>query len=135
PLTFAHAPFFTNGLSPAADYLYTGTRSSLFNFNQFSGSFRESERYGGYANFAHKICEDQLVIYGDGFYQNVKTRNELGPAATGSFQTTGQPTTAIPPHFPIPPGAEPPDTPTHLETGVPTNAFNPFNPFQQIISG
>ena len=135
PLTFAHAPFFTNGLSPAADYVYTGTRSSLFNFNQFSGSFPESERYGGYANFTHKICEDQLVIYGDGFYQNVKTRNELAPAATGSFQTTGQPTVAIPPHSPIPPGAEPPDTPTHLETGVPTNAFNPFNPFQQIISG
>ncbi len=135
PLTFAHAPFFTNGLSPAADYVYTAARSSLFNFNQFSGSFPESERYGGYTTFSHKICDDQLVIYGDGFYQNVKTRNELAPGATGSFQSIGQPTIAIPPHSPILPAADPPDTPTHLETGVPANAFNPFNPFSQIISG
>src|SRR5881275_705399 len=39
------------------------------------------------------------------------------------------------PPSPIAPGAEPPNTPTHLETGVPANAFNPFNPFEQIISG
>jgi iron complex outermembrane recepter protein len=135
PLTFAHAPFFTNGFAPAADYIYTGARSSLFNFNQFSGSFPESERYGGYVSFNHKICGDEVVLYGDAFYQNVKTRNELTATATGSFQTTNQPTIAIPPNSPIPLGAEPPDTPTHLETGVPANAFNPFNPFQQIISG
>ncbi|PYJ15409.1 MAG: hypothetical protein DME96_13505 [Verrucomicrobia bacterium] len=42
---------------------------------------------------------------------------------------------AIPPNSPIAPGAEPPNTPTHAETGVPADAFNPFNPFQQIISG
>jgi iron complex outermembrane recepter protein len=135
PLTFGHAPFFTNGLAPASDYIYTGARSSLFNFNQFSGSYPESERYGGYTSFTHKVCEDQLVIYGDAFYQNVKTHNELAPGATGSFQTNGQVTLAIPPRTPIAPGAEPPDTPTHLETGVPADAFNPFNPFQQIISG
>ena len=41
----------------------------------------------------------------------------------------------IPPHSPIAPGAEPPNTPTHAETGVPADAFNPFNPFDQIISG
>ena len=28
-----------------------------------------------------------LVIYGDAFYQNVKTHNELAPSATGSFFT------------------------------------------------
>src|SRR5438093_1063740 len=33
------------------------------------------------------------------------------------------------------PGSELPNTPTHAETGVPADAFNPFNPFQQIISG
>jgi iron complex outermembrane receptor protein len=42
---------------------------------------------------------------------------------------------AIPPHSPIAPGSEPPHTPTHAETGVPADAFNPFNPFEQIISG
>ena len=136
PLTFAHAPFFTNGLAPASAYSYDSARTSLFNFNQFSGSFPESERYGGYASFSRKICDDQLVIYGDAFYQNVKTRNEMAPLPTGSFQNTiGQPTIAIPPILQFRSGNEPPDTPTHLETGVPANAFNPFNPFQQIISG
>src|SRR5437762_9319391 len=33
------------------------------------------------------------------------------------------------------PGSELPNTPTHAETGVPADAFNPFNPFDQIISG
>src|SRR2546430_4097778 len=76
-----------------------------------------------------------MVLYADGFYQNVKTHSELAPPATGSFQTAGQVTLAIPPHSPIAPGAEPPNTPTHAETNVPANAFNPFNPFNQIISG
>ncbi len=141
---FASAPDLTNGLVPAGAYLYNvGARvrgpapSPLvgFNFNQFSGSYPTSERYGGYTSFEHKVCEDQLVIYGDAFYQNVKTHNELAPGATNSFQTTGQVTLAIPPNMPIAPGAEPPNTPTHQATGVPDDAFNPFNPFNQIISG
>ena len=64
-------------------------------------------------SFTHKRCDDQLVIYGDLFYQNVKTHNELAPSATGSFQTTGQVTLAIPPNMPIANGAEPPKTPTY----------------------
>jgi iron complex outermembrane receptor protein len=76
-----------------------------------------------------------MVVYADGFYQNVKTHNELAPPATGSFETKGQTILAIPPHMPIAPGSEPPNTPTHAETGVPADAFNPFNPFNQIISG
>ena len=135
PITFAHAPFGTDGNSAASDYIYTAGRSSLFNFNQFSGSFPTSERYGGYTAFSHKVCDDQLVIYADMFYQQVKTHNELAPGATGSFQTPGQVTIAIPPHMPIASGAEPLNTPTHADTGVPDNAFNPFNPFGQIISG
>ena len=54
-------------------------RLAGFNFNQFSGSYPTSERYGGYTSFTHKVCEDQLVLYGDAFYQNVKTHNELAP--------------------------------------------------------
>jgi len=140
---FASAPDFTNGLAPASRYLYNANarvRSASgqlpgFNFNQFSLSFPESERYGVYLSGDHKIFGDQMVVYADGFYQNVKTHNELAPPATGSFQTLGQTTLAIPPNSPIAPGAEPPNTPTHAETGVPADAFNPFNPFQQIISG
>ena len=140
---FASAPDFTNGLAPASAYLYNARRRVRaaggqrpgFNFNQFSLSFPESERYGVWLSADHKVFGDQMVVYADGFYQNVKTHNELAPPATGSFQTLGQTTLAIPPNSPIAPGAEPPNTPTHAETGVPADAFNPFNPFQQIISG
>src|SRR5438105_9699056 len=140
---FAGAPSGTNGLAPASTYLYNAAhrvRSASgqlpgFNFNEFSLSFPETERYGIYLSGEHKVFGDQLVIYADGFYQNVKTHNELAPPATGSFQTFGQTILAIPPHSPIAPGAEPLNTPTHAETGVPADAFNPFNPFQQIISG
>jgi len=65
----------------------------------------------------------------------VKTHNELAAPATGSFQTKGQTILAIPPNSPIAPGSELPNTATHAETGVPADAFNPFNPFDQIISG
>jgi iron complex outermembrane recepter protein len=140
---FASAPDFTNGLVPASRYLYdannriraAGGLRPGFNFNQFSLSFPESERYGVYLSAEHKIFGDQMVVYADGFYQNVKTHNELAAPATGSFQTKGQTILAIPPHSPIAPGSEPPNTPTHAETGVPADAFNPFNPFEQIISG
>jgi iron complex outermembrane recepter protein len=136
---FATAPDFTNGSAPASTYLYGTSRvrsgPNGFNFNQFSLSFPEAERYGVYLAAEHKFFGDQLVLYANGFYQKVKAHNELAPPATGSFQTAGQVTLAIPPNSPIAPGAEPPNTPTHAETGVPADAFNPFNPFQQIISG
>src|SRR3954467_930811 len=132
---FAHAPLGTNGLSPATQYIYSAGRSSVFNFNQFSSSYPEQERYGGYASFSDKICEDQLQVYGDFYYTKVKTHNELAAGATNSFQTPGSVTLAIPPMTPIGPGNEPPNTPTYAATGVPANAFNPFNPFNQILSG
>src|SRR5216117_3048934 len=140
---FASAPDFTNGLAPANRYLYdadtrvraAGGLRPGFNFNKFASSLPESERYGVYLSGDHKVFGDQMVVYADGFYQNVKTHNELAPPATGSFQTLGQTTLAIPPNSPIAPGSEPPNTPTHAETGLPADAFNPFNPFQQIISG
>src|SRR5437763_3843682 len=140
---FAGAPSGTNGLAPASTYLYNAAhrvRSSSgqlpgFNFNEFSLSYPEAERYGGYFAADHKVFGDQMVLYADAYYQNVKTHNELAAPASGSFQTFGQTILAIPPHSPIAPGAEPLNTPTHAETGVPADAFNPFNPFQQIISG
>jgi iron complex outermembrane receptor protein len=160
---FGTAPTDTNGLSPASAYIYAGGRvrgpgSPLpgFNFNAFSGSYPEQERYGGYASFNDKVCEDMVQIYGDFYYTKVKTHNELAPGATGSFFTPGQVTIAIPPRMPLN-GMAPPNTPRFVGepgtgpinplTGQPTlapgenptavqpNAFNPFNPFNQIISG
>src|SRR5437868_2093813 len=140
---FASPPDLTNGLAPASTYLYdannrvraAGGLRPGFNFNLFASSFPESERYGTYLAADHKVFGDQMVLYADGYYENVKTHNEAAPPATGNFETKGQTTLVIPPHSPIAPGAEPPNTPTHLETGLPADAFNPFNPFQQIISG
>src|SRR4051812_6735920 len=140
---FASAPDFTNGLAPANRYLYdannrvraAGGLRPGFNFNLFSSSLPESERYGVWLSGDHKVFGDQMVVYANGFYQNVTTHNELAAPATGSFETKGQTILAIPPHSPIAPGSEPPNTPTHAETGVPADAFNPFNPFEQIISG
>ena len=129
---FGHAPFGSNGQSPASAYTYTAGRSSLFNFNAFSESLPESTRYGGYLSGDHKIFGDQMVGYADMFYQNVKTHNELAPGATGSFETAGSTTIFIPPHDPNLPLQ---GGPTAAEVGMPAGAFNPNNPFQQIISG
>lgn len=136
---FASAPLGTNGLAPANSFLYGTSRiragAAGFNFNEFSLSFPESERYGAYVAMDHKIFGDQLVVYGDGMYQNVKTHNELAPPATGNFQTNGQITIAIPPRVPNPAGTTPFGGPNYTETGLAPGAYNPANPFNQIISG
>ena len=136
---FASAPNGTNGLAPASNYLYGAGRPRSgpngFNFNEFSLSFPESERYGGYVAMDHKFLGDALVVYGDAMYQNVKTHNELAAPATGNFQTPGFVTIAIPPRVANPAGTTPFGGPTYAETGVTPGAYNPFNPFNQIISG
>jgi len=140
-IEYGTPPDFTNGLAPASNYVYDTSRVRGvghilpgFNFNQFNLSLPASERYGGYVSADHKFFGDQLVLYADSFYQNVKTHNEAAPPATGDFQTKGQTTLAIPPHSDLN-GVSPPGTPTFADTGLPANAFNPFNPFNQIISG
>lgn len=139
---FAGAPTGTNGLAPASSYLYDTVRIRAFggilpgfNFNEFSLSFPSSERWGGYVAMDHRIFGEQLVLYADGMYQNVKTHNELAAPATGNFQSPGFVTLAIPPRVPNPAGTTPFGGPTYAETGVTPGAFNPFNPFNQIISG
>jgi len=154
-LEFITPPTGTNGLAPASTYI-PGPISSRtgnsgrprgfggvlpgFDFNLFSSSFPKQERWGGYGAFEHKICDDQLRMYGDFYYVDAKTHDELAPVATGSFQTPGSPTLFIPPNHPFAVDANgvaitPPNTPTAAEVGLPFGAFNPFNPFQQIISG
>ncbi|HSP44455.1 MAG TPA: TonB-dependent receptor, partial [Chthoniobacterales bacterium] len=136
---FASAPNGTNGFAPASTYLYGAGRPRSgpngFNFNEFSLSFPASERYGGYVAMDHKIFGDSLVVYTDAMYQNVKTHNELAAPATGNFQTPGFVTLVIPPRVPNPAGTTPFGGPTYAETGLTPGAYNPFNPFNQIISG
>ncbi len=132
---FGHAPFGSNGTSPATAYTYSSGRTSVFNFNQFSSSFPEIENYGGFVNFTHKIFGDQMVLFGDLYYQNSTSHDELAPSATGSFSNPGGVTLAIPPNNPGPELGLAEGAPTRAEVGLPEGAFNPFNPFQQVISG
>jgi iron complex outermembrane recepter protein len=152
PLEFVAPQSNTNGLAPASSYLAAAGRIRApfallpgFNFNEFSSSYPKQERWGGYAAFNDKICGDEVQIFGDFYYDDVKQHDELAPIATGSFVTQGSPTIAIPPHSDLN-GVAPPNTPRYanqpastapgeVATGVDPNAFNPFNPFNQIISG
>jgi len=144
---FAGAPTGSNGLSPISTFLFDTSRVRSFggllpgfNFNAFSSSWPEQERWGGYTAFETKVCDDQLRIYGDFYYVDAKTHDELAPIATGSFETPGSPVIFVPPNHPFAVDASgvpitPADTPTAAEVALPPGGFNPFNPFQQIISG
>src|SRR5256712_7482628 len=62
---FGTPPDNANGLVPASDYIYYRRRPRAsfsilpgFNFNLYSGSYPKQERWGGYAAFEHKICDD-----------------------------------------------------------------------------
>src|SRR4029077_3281773 len=110
---FEHAPHLSDGLTLPSQLVYSQGRTSRFNFNAFSGSYPEQERYGGYVSFNDKVCEDQLQIYGDFSYTKVKTHNELAPGATGDFFATGFVTIAIPPQMNLN-GTAPPNTPRFI---------------------
>src|SRR5262249_50625284 len=138
---FGTPPDRSNGFSPTSDYIYNSSRvrgSILpgFNFNLYSSSYPQQERWGGYAAFEHKICDDQLRLFGDFYYVDAKTHDELAPDATGNFITPGSPTRFIPPNHPfLDPNMPPFGGFTPAQVGMPANGFNPFNPFEQIISG
>ena len=147
PIEFTTPPDFSNGLTPASDWIYSrrpvrGPFALLpgFNPNAFSSSYPEQERWGGYTSFEHKVCDDQLRIFGDFYYADMKQHDELAPVATGRWEAKGALTLYVPPNHPFQLDANgvpitPPNTPTAAEVGMPPNAYNPFNPFQQIISG
>src|SRR5881296_2904173 len=139
---FGTPPDNANGLVPASDYIYFSSRPRApfsilpgFNFNLYSSSYPSQERWGGYAAFEHKICDDQLRLFGDFYYVDAKTHDELAPDATGNFVTPGSPSRYIPPNHPFPGGVPPFGGPTPAEVGMNPDGFNPFNPFEQIISG
>jgi iron complex outermembrane recepter protein len=147
PVEFTTPPDNSNGQTPATDWNYGKNRVRGpfdllpgFNFNAFSSSYPEQERWGGYTAFEHKVCDDQLRVFGDFYYADVKQHDELAPPATGNWEAKGTITLYIPPNHPFQLDANgvpiaPPNTPTAAEVGMPANAYNPFNPFQQIISG
>jgi iron complex outermembrane receptor protein len=141
PAFFGAAPLATNGTVPVSRYRFSADFISFFNFNKFAGVLPESERYGGFLNAEQKVCGDQLVLYADMLYQDTKIHDELAPVAT-LFLSPGSVTVFIPP--PRPADAINPATGqpfgvlgglSAADVGAPPGAFNPFNPFQQFISG
>src|SRR5438067_4273826 len=139
---FGTPPDNASGLVPAADYIFHHSRPRSafsilpgFNFNLYSGSYPKQERWGGYVAFEHKICDDQLRIFGDFYYVDAKTHDVLAPTATGPFETPGRLALFVPPNHPFPGGVPLFGGPTPGEVGMSPSAFNPFNPFEQIISG
>jgi iron complex outermembrane receptor protein len=131
---FAHAPFFSNGSAPASQYVFSKGPSATFNINPTQTEVPDTERYGGYLSGEHKVFGDQFVVYGDLLFQRNKVEVDDPPVPTFNFATPGEaPITplAIPPRTP---GAIV-DGPSYEEVGLPANAYNPFNPFPQIISG
>ena len=127
---FARAPFFSRGDAPASSYTYSAEPTVTFPINRYAGEFPDTERYGAYLNAEHKIFGEQLVAYADLFFNRTDLLFEQAPPGS-SFTIPGQPSLAIPPHAP---GATL-GGPSYVETGVPSGAYNPFNPFQQIIAG
>jgi iron complex outermembrane receptor protein len=128
---FGRAPFFTSGTAPASSYVYTEMPSAHFPINHYAGELPDTERYGAFINADHKIFGEQMVAYGDVFFERADVRNDFGPAPTVMFQPVSGVTIAIPPHAPGPTLGGP----SYADTGIPPGAYNPFNPFQQIISG
>lgn len=122
-----------NGLLPASAYYFSTGRSSFFNFNEFSGSYPESNRRSVFTTWDRKLSEN-VTVYGDAMFAQVHQIDELAPYATGNFSTPGQTTIVIPART-----ANPILTPAEIAAGgtrtaVP-GAYNPFNPFNQDISG
>lgn len=122
-----------NGNLPASAYYLSTGRSSFFNYNEFSGSYPEISRKSVFTTWDRKLAEN-VTAYGDAIFSQVHQIDELAPYATGNFSTPGQTTIVIPART-----ANPILTPAEIATGgqrtAAPGAFNPFNPFNQDISG
>jgi outer membrane receptor protein involved in Fe transport len=149
-----------NGQVAAANYTYTGGRSSTFNFNEFSISYPGTKRLGAFASGERKLFGTENVKgFIDLSYQNVYSVNELAPSATGNFTTAGQIELIIPARTTTPiltynlggvqtqvaagtvvPTGATPGPGTKFVNGAAqrlavAGAFNPANPFNQDIAG
>lgn len=122
-----------NGNLPASAYTFSSGRLSSYNFNESAGSLPETTRRGMFASWDRKLGA-KVTAYGDAFFQQVFEVDELAPFATGNFETPGQTTVVIPARTP-----NPILTPSEIAAGgtrtASPGAYNPFNPFNQDISG
>ncbi|MSU49445.1 MAG: TonB-dependent receptor [Opitutus sp.] len=113
---------------------------STFNFNEFSLSYPIRDSRGMFAFAERKILgTDNIKAYVDANYQNAVTEGQLAPGATGSFTTAGQIELVIPARTTSPLPTTDGRTRAQLAAtnngGFALNAINPFNPFNQDITG
>ena len=122
------------GNVPANLYTYSTGRLSRFNFNEFSGSYPEINRKGVFMAWDRQLASPNARVYGDAFFQQVRQVDEFAPYATGNFASPGQISIVIPART-----TNPILTPAEVANGnqrtAVAGAFNPFNPFNQDISG
>ncbi len=150
-----------NGLRPPSAYTYSNSRSSTFNFNEFSNSYPQSKRLGTFASGERKLFDTKNITgYIDAAYQQVETQNELAPSATGNFSGSGV-ELVIPARTTTPiltvidrttramtqvaAGSAAPTTASPgpgtkfvngtVQRAAVAGAFNPFNPYNQDITG
>lgn len=123
------------GSLPATSYQYSSGRSSSYNFNESSGSYPEYERKGGFLSFDKKLIgADSVFVYGDFFYQQTYSVNELAPSATGNFGNPGGISLVIPARTDNP-VLTPDEIANDNTRNAAEGAYNPFNPFNQDFSG
>lgn len=122
------------GLLPASAYTFTTSRSARFNFNELSGSYPESTRRGMFTAWERDVFGKNAKFFGDAMYQDFTSYDELAPYATGNFVSPGQTSIVIPAKT-----ANPILTAAEIAGGgvrsAVAGAYNPFNPFNQDISG
>jgi len=157
------SPSTNFGTTPASQYIYNNNRKSVYDYNQDAWSLPYSKRYGVALNGDHRLSgAPNIKGYFDGSYQVSRTINQSAPPATGDFQIPGQTTLVIPANSTTPllfavsgsgslaavktagqtfaggtfagPGTSI-DASGHAQRIAPAGAFNPFNPFNQDISG
>lgn len=118
------------GATPASGFRFGTSRPSTFNFNEYSMSYPRRDNRGVFAYADRKILgTDNIVGYVDVNYQNAVTENQLAPSATGNFSGSG--TELVIPARTTSPLAGPDGRTRAAVAG----AYNPFNPFNQDITG
>lgn len=163
PNGLAVSPSTNFGSTPASQYIYNNSKQSLYDYNQNAISLPYQKRYGAMLSGDHKLTgAPNLKGYFDANYQTSRTVNQSAPPPTLNFQVPGLTTLVIPADTTTPflfavnssgslaavktagstfsAGTSPGpgttiDASGHAQRLAPAGAYNPFNPFNQDISG
>jgi len=157
------SPSTNFGSTPATQYIYSTGKQSFYDYNQSAVSFPDKKRYGVMLDGDHRLAgAPNLKGYFDADYQVSRTINQSAPAPTLNFQVPGLTPLVIPANTTTPllfavnssgslaavktagstfsagqfagPGTSM-DASGHAQRLAVAGARNPFNPFNEDISG